>query len=288
MKRSLSIIAVWSILLLTAGTAMAQNGTPAADPSDEFEFSGTVLSFTAGSRSGMPLLTVEADGNGTVHVALGPAWYLQEAGFSVSVGDYVRVVAFPCSTCAAENVAKRVDNDDNGSWVELRGDDGVPRGSGGYQGNSGNDDPGSDGNGNGDSGQGDSGQGGTGMQTRGENSQGVRTGRTWGLDMTTVTDVSGVVVSFMEQPAQGESHLKLEVDDTVLRILVTPFKKVEAAGIILNAGDPLSVTYAMTKCSEPEMCALSLTDEETGLTVQLRDPETGFPISGSRHGWSDD
>jgi len=51
----------------------------------------------------------------------------------------------------------------------------------------------------------------------------------------------------------------------------------------LNAGDNLSVTYALTKCSDPEMAALSLTDD-TGLTVQLRDPQTGFPIAGSRRG----
>ena len=281
MKRSLSIIAVCSILLLTAGTAAAQNGTPAADPSGAFNVSGTVLSFTAGSRSGMPLLTVDDPAIGIVDVALGPAWYLQEAGFSVFVGDDVTLVAFPCASCAAENVAKWVDNNSNGSSVDLRGDDGVPLWIGGYQGEPGNDDSG--GNGDDHGGPGHGGEGGDGEPSHGASSRGERTGRTWGLDMTTVTTVSGVVVSFMESPAQGESHLNLDVDGTVLRILVTSFNKVEAAGMLLNAGDNLSVTYALTKCSDPEMAALSLTDD-TGLTVQLRDPETGFPIAGSRRG----
>ena len=101
--------------------------------------------------------------------------------------------------------------------------------------------------------------------------------------MTTVTTVSGEVARFMVRPAKGDSHLRLDVGDRVLRILVTPFKKVEAAGMLLNRGDYLRVTYALTKCSDPEMMALSLTDA-TGLTIQLRDPETGFPIAGPGYG----
>jgi hypothetical protein len=32
------------------------------------------------------------------------------------------------------------------------------------------------------------------------------------------------------------------------------------------------------------MVALSITDPTTGLSIQLRDPETGFPLMGSGYG----
>jgi len=274
MKRSLSIIAVCSVLLLTAGTVAAQNGTPAADPSGAFDVSGEVLSFTAGSRSGMPLLVVYDETiGGEVSVALGPAWFLQKAGFSVLVGDYVTLVAFPCATCAAENVAKWVNNDTNGTSVDLRGDDGVPLWQGGYRGSP------------------DDAHGGTGDRRRipshGDSGQGTRTGGTSGLDMTTVTTVTGTVEAIREATGTGDDpHLLLRVDGNVLKIHFTAgaYNLLDAAGVVIELEDELTVTYALTKCSDPAMVALSIIDPDTGLVVQLRDPETGFPIMGGMRG----
>ena len=121
------------------------------------------------------------------------------------------MVVFPCSNCAAGNVAQWVDNTSNGSSVDLRGDDGIPLWIGGYQGDpgddgSGNENPGhgdsgngqqgDEGNGNGGTGQhgsgNEEGEGGHGEPSYGASSRGNRTGRTWGLDMTTVTTVLGL------------------------------------------------------------------------------------------------
>lgn len=274
MRKNILFIAIWSLLLLGAATASAQGGgVPAADPTETILVEGYVDSFTAGSRSGMPLLVVDDVISGElVAVALGPAWFLQEAGFSVLPGDYVEILAYPCASCAAENVAASVINTTNGTSVELRGDDGVPLWLGGYR----------EVRTGARRGPGDSRR----DPSHGDSGQGSRTGGTWGLDMTTVTTVTGTVEEFREETATGDPHLGLMVDRTLLTIHLTAkaLRLIEAAGIIFQSGLELEVTYALTKCSDPAMVALSLTDPATGLSIQLRDPETGFPLMGSMNG----
>ncbi len=275
MRKNILFIAIWSLLLLGAATASAQGGgVPAADPTETILVEGYVDSFTAGSRSGMPLLVVDDVISGElVAVALGPAWFLQEAGFSVLPGDFVEIVAYPCASCAAENVAASVLNTTNGTSVELRGDDGVPLWLGGYR----------EVRTGARRGPGDSSR----DPSHGDSGQGNRTGGTWGLDMTTVTTVTGTVEEIREEKGTGEPHLRLMmVDGTILRILLNAgaYNLLEAAGVLIQPGMELTVTWALTKCSDPEMVAISLIDPVLGLEIQLRDPETGFPIMGSMHG----
>jgi hypothetical protein len=275
MRKSLTIIAVWSLLLLGAATATAQGGgVPAADVTTAFDIRGYVVGLTAGSRSGMPLLVVDDEISGEeVSVALGPAWFLQEAGFSINAGDYVVIVAFECASCASEYVAAWIENTTEGTSVELRDESGVPLWRGGYQGNP-------DGDGQGGAGEGN--ENGRRLGTR----QGNRVGGTWGLDMTTVTTVSGTVIAIRTEPKSGDPHLRLDVDGTELKIHLTAgaYNLLDAAGVLIGPGIELTVTYALTKCSDPAMVAISIIDPATGLVVQLRDPETGFPIMGRRMG----
>jgi hypothetical protein len=246
MRKSLTIIAVWPLLLLGAATATAQGGgVPAADVTTAFDIQGYVVGLTAGSRSGMPLLVVDDEISGEeVSVALGPAWFLQEAGFSINAGDYVVIVAFECASCASEYVAAWIENTTEGTSVELRDESGVPLWRSGYQGNPDGD------------------------------------------DMTTVTTVSGTVIAIRTEPKSGDPHLRLDVDGTELKIHLTAgaYNLLDAAGVLIGPGIELTVTYALTKCSDPAMVAISIIDPATGLVVQLRDPETGFPIMGRRMG----
>jgi len=273
MKNTISIAIIGTLILLGAAAGSAQGtGVPAADPNQAFDIEGTVISFTAGSRSGMPLLVVDdVISGGEVSVALGPAWFLQLSGFSVLAGDWVELVAYPCASCAAENVAASVLNVTNGTSVELRDEDGVPLWHAAYRGSA------------------RGAQGVTasrrGSASHGDSGQGNRTGGGWGLDMTTVTTVLGTVEDIRDGTQDGDPHLRLAVDDSVLTIHLTAnaLVKIEAAGILLEQGVELEVTYALTKCWDA-MVALSLTDPATGLSIQLRDPETGFPLTGSGFG----
>jgi hypothetical protein len=287
MRKSVSIIAIWSLLLLGTATVSAQGGgVPAADVTTTVEIQGYVVEFTAGSRSGMPLLVVDDEISGDeVSVAVGSAWYLQEAGFSVVAGDYVEVVAYGCSSCAAEFVAAWIENTTEGTAVELRDESGVPLWRGGYQGNPGGDDHGGNGGNGSAEGRGGAGEG-DGYTRRNGVRRGNRVGGTWGLDMTTVTTVNGTVTAIRTEPKSGDPHLRLDVDGTELKIHLTAgaYNLLDAAGVLIELGTELTVTYALTKCSDPAMVAISIIDPATGLVVQLRDPETGFPIMGRRMG----
>lgn len=273
MKNQVSTMVIGILMLLGAAAASAQGtGVPAADPTQAFDVQGAVISFTAGSRSGMPLLVVDdVISGGEVSVALGPAWFLQLSGFSVLAGDWVELVAYPCASCAAENVAASVVNTTNDTSVELRDEDGVPLWHTAYRGSA-------------RGAQGVSAIG-RGSASHGGSGQGNRTGGEWGLDMTTVTTVLGTVEGIRDGTQDGDPHLRLTVDGSVLTIHLTAnaLVKIEAAGILLEPGVELEVTYALTKCWDA-MVALSITDPATGLSIQLRDPETGFPLTGSGFG----
>jgi hypothetical protein len=273
MRNKFSVVIIGTLVLLAAAAASAQGtGVPAADPSQAFDVAGNVISFTAGSRSGMPLLVIDDTlSGGEVSVALGPAWFLQLSGFSVLAGDWVELVAYPCASCAAENVAASIVNTTNGTSVELRDEDGVPLWHAAYRGSA-------------RSAQGVSSTR-RGSPSHGGSGQGNRSGGEWGLDMTTVTTVLGTVEDIRDGTQDGDPHLRLAVDDSILTIHLTAnaLVKIEAAGILLEQGSELEVTYALTKCWDA-MVALSITDPATGLSIQLRDPESGFPLTGSGFG----
>ncbi|MCU0305869.1 MAG: hypothetical protein MUC56_17590 [Thermoanaerobaculales bacterium] len=269
-----------AIALLAAGTAAATGG---ADPTSAVELAGPVLAYTASSGSGMPMLTVDDAVLGAADVALGPVWVLRQAGFSAEVGDQVELVAFACTSCAAPLVAAWVDNLSNGSSVVLRDEDGRPVWTARQQRRGGSARPGQGGGGGaGSGGSGGSGSGGgePGGSGSGSGSGPGEPGGGGGLDMTQVATVTGEVADFTGPGGPDEPILALVADGETFLITVSPYQPIAAAGLVIEPGLVLTVTFAPTECvAEPHLVTIAVTDVATGLTIQLRDPETGFPMA---------
>lgn len=291
MHRPTIFLAVAIALIAVAPVAVAGNGSgTGADPTETFLFSGPVVSFTASSGSGMPMLTVDDAVAGPVDIALGPVWFLQTAGFVAAPGDQVEIEAFACVTCAAPYVAAWVDNLTSSVSVDLRDVDAKPlwiqrqsarggssrtgqgNGSGGQTGGSGTGTGGQTGGSGGGGGTGEPGGSGTGSGSGPANGS--------GLDMSQVETVSGTVVSFAGQAGSGEPVVAIDVAGELFEITVAPYQPIAAAGLVIEPGLSLTVTFAPSLCDdEPQLVAISVTDDATGLLVQLRDPETGFPMA---------
>lgn len=295
MNRSTLFTFVLCLASAAAVASAAGGAGPAADPTQAFELSGQVTAINAGSGSGMPMMTVDDAVAGEIDVALGPIWFLQAADFSAAVGDRVHLLAYPCPTCSAAAVAAWVENLDNLSSIDLRDELGYPlwtqrqsqRNGSGRVGGGGNGMSGG-GQGSGSAGGAGGGQGGgTGGGQGGGQSGGSGNGtgsgpaNGSGLDMTQVATVSGTVVSFTGEAGSDQPLLTLDADGEVFEIVVSPYAPVNAAGLVIEPGMALEVTFAPTDCEEdPLLIAISIVDQATGILVQLRDPETGFPMSG--------
>jgi hypothetical protein len=305
-------------LILIALPAAAQPGSsPAADPSAAFDVYGTVLSFTAAYGSGLPMLVVEDAALGTLDVGLGPVWFLQAADFAAAPGDEVEALVFPCPVCAAPYVAMWVENLTTGAAVDLRGEDGRPLwiqrgGPGGGQPFCNQGDPvgqlgeqrgphGGNGNGNGpQSGGGNGNDTGKGPQGGAGDGNGPQAGGgpngnrnlggqcDWtGPDMTQVATATGTVLSLDVGFGNTRPSVFLEIGGEEVEIMLMPYAPIAAAGFLIEIGSELQVTYApwITFGGEEVLVALSVTDPATGLTIQLRDPETGYPVTGGGGGF---
>lgn len=300
------------LVLSPAGFGQLHRHAPAADPSAAFTVTGTVIDFAASYGAGMPSLIVDDPALGRVELGLGPFWYLQQEGFSAHAGDEVEALAYPCATCFVTSVAARVENFTTGAFVELRDDDGYPlwlaAGGGGYGGHpacaaagggkSGHHGgqtgmPGSGGNGNGEgNGNGQAGGMGTGNGPGagpGSNEAGGAGGQcAWSLpDMSAVTTVSGTVVSVTAVPGGGPASLVLDGPSGEIELRLSPYWPIPAAGLLIEEGMLLDVTYAPWVTSSGEvLVVVAIADPATGLTVQLRDPETGAALgSAAGYGW---
>ena len=289
MKRSTLSIALLS-LLAASSVVMAGTGSgTGADPSQAFEVSGNVVTFTGGSGSGLPLLTVDDASLGLVDIALGPVWYLNTEGFSADVDDSVHLLAYTCSTCATSAVAAWVDNLTNGTSIDLRDEDGRPlwtqrqyqRG-GSDRAGQGN---GSGGQNGGGQGGGSGGGGGTGEPGGSGNGSGSGPANGSGLDMSLIETLTGEVVDFTGHAGSGQPVLTLDVGGMIYEITVSPYGPIEAAGLVIGPGLILTVVVAPTDCEDnPHLVTISIQDDATGIQILLRDPETGFPItSGGGH-----
>lgn len=251
---------------------------PAADPSAAFEVQGTVVSFAASPGAGMPVLEVDDLTLGTVEIGLGPIWFLSREGFVAAAGDQVALLAYPCDLCAAAAVAAWVTNLDTGVSTVLRDEAGYPLWIGRSDGGSRQGGPGRTGKT-----QAGRGQGGNGGPGGGQGPCALA-----GPDMSAVTTVAGEVVSFAGGPGAGTPTLVLATADGDLSVVVSPYHVVVAAGFVFEPGIELEVTYAPVSCEGGDhLVAISVVDLATGVSLQLRDPETGFPLTGggARHGY---
>ncbi len=285
--RKTSLVFALLSLVLVPSLVLAGNGSGVgADPYDSIEVSGPVLAVTGGSGSGLPMITVDDELVGPIDIGLGPIWFLQAGDFSVAVDDRVSLLAYACPICAVSYVAAWVVNDSNGTSIDLRDEDGRPlwiqrqhlRGGSGRPGQ-GNGSGGQNGGGSG-SGSGSGQPGGSGNGTGSGPSNGS------GLDMSLIDTVTGEVVDFVGHAGAGQPLLTLDVDGEVYEITVSPYAPIEAAGMIIEPGVALTVVFAPTECEEyPHFVTVSILDVATGVLVQLRDPETGFPMTtgGGHH-----
>ncbi len=319
MARTASLIALGLALTLPfAAAAQRLGGGPAADPAAAFEVYGTVTSFSADFGAGMPALVVDDPALGAVVVGLGPVWYLQQEGFAAAPGDAVELLAYPCATCSLPAVAAWVNNLTTGAAIVLRDDEGHPQwtsrggGRGGHprcdlagakdgngpgEGNG----PNGPGDGNGPNGscEGDGSCDGEGPHGPGEGEgphgpgegegphgpgegSGPHGGQcAWAApDMSAVAAVEGTVVSVSAAPAQGMPSMVLATAEGELTLVLSPYHPIAAAGFLIEPGMALEVTYAPWAVGgEAVLATIAIADPVTGLVIQLRDPETGFPIS---------
>ncbi len=250
----LSTVIVLAIVAVAAAGGPNQQG---ADPDNAFQVSGTVTAVLAGFGSGLPVILVQDPDLGEVEVGLAPIWYLEQEGFSVRAGDEVSLLAFSCPTCSANAVAIWVDNLDTGVSIVLRDDDGAPVWTGRGA--------------NGGEGGGPWGNPQLFQQHCSSN----------GADTSSAITVTGVVESFTGASGQGAPVLVLTVDGEALELVASPYWAIDASGLDLAPGTELEVTYAPVECDGTSfLVTLSITHLATGITVQLRDPETGFPLTG--------
>lgn len=254
-------------------------GTPLFDPASVVTLEGPVVTFAAGPAAGAPTLTLEDGALGETAVHLGPYWFLTEAGFAATAGDVVRLTAFACPVCKTDFVALSVDNLTTGTAITLREDDGTPlwlgkAGRGAHAGRC----PGCG------AVQNRAGRGaGPGAPGAGFG-HGPGRGACLGLgpDVSAAITVSATVTAFTGGPGVGMPILTVEVAGEALSMVAGPWRVWTAAGFLPTEGQELSVSYApVERDGETFLVALSVTDPTSGLTVVLRDLETGKPL-GSR------
>jgi hypothetical protein len=296
MKHSIILIATLALVGAASGVMAAGGSGPGADPSQAFEVHGIVVAMTGGSGSGLPMLTVDDANLGQVDVALGPVWYLQAAEFSAVAGDEIHLLAYACPTCAASAVAAWIDNLTTGASIDLRDEDGRPlwtqrqsqrSGSGrpgqgnGTGGQNGDGQGGGTGDGSGgDIGGGSGGGSGSGQPGGSGSGTGSGPGNGSGLDMSLIDTVTGSVIDFTGHAGSGQPIVTLDVDGETYEITVSPYGPIEASGMVIEPGLILTIVFAPTDCEEdPHLVAISILDDATGFLVQLRDPETGFPMT---------
>ncbi len=106
-------------------------------------------------------------------------------------------------------------------------------------------------------------------------------------DMGSVATVSGMVISVAAAPGGPMASMVLATGDDELELLLNPYHPIAAAGFLIAPEMHLVVTYApWAIAGEAVLATISITDPVTGVTLQLRDPETGYPVhggSGSSH-----
>lgn len=104
-----------------------------------------------------------------------------------------------------------------------------------------------------------------------------------GLDLSSVETLTGIAVAIEGGPGEGVPTLILRVGGEELEIVIGPYRVWAASDIEVTPGEELTVTFVPCT-NDGHLVALSVIEEETGKTVQLRDPETGLPLSYGRRG----
>ena len=104
-----------------------------------------------------------------------------------------------------------------------------------------------------------------------------------GPDVARAASFEGTVESLTGGPGQGRPLLVLSTASGERTFVVSPWRALAVA--LPVAGRRLALRAApVTVNGVEEFVALSVTDLSTGATTTLRDPETGFPLTGRGNG----
>ena len=276
MKLRVLVLTTIGIALVMAVAWAQTTGVPAVNPAGAVTVSGPVLAFLAGPGTGHPTMTVNDATRGETSFVLGPFRYLESLSFSAAAGDHVEALLYPCSQCTPNWVAVRIDNLTNGSSATLRDTEGIPLWAGAGMG------PGR-GYGGARRTTGRATAGGPGTATASRLGTRTRACGGTGLDMSSVSTVTGTVAAFSGGPGQGTPTLTLHTAEGDLELLVSPYRALAAAGLPLDSGRSLEIVYAPVAGSGGDLiAAISVTDTATGATVQLRDAGSGTPFAPTR------
>lgn len=277
--KHLKFAAITLVALMLAASSFAQRSRlgsrsssgPVIDPAAVVVVEGTVDQFTAGLGQGMPELVV-MDAAGTLHTfILGPFWYLEEQGFVADAGDLVTVTAYTCTTCDTGVAVASVVNTTQGITLTLRDESGFPLWTQRQPGDGG-------GNGQGEGGQGGNGSHNSGCNGTGANGQNIP-------DLSRATTYSGTVVSWSLEPGAGPATVVLATADGEVSIVLSPASILVKAGYQPAVGAALEIVAApVTMDGAQVWLAITVKDVASGLQIVLRDPATGLPVTGARHG----
>ena len=130
---------------------------------------------------------------------------------------------------------------------------------------------------------GNGGQGGNGSHDSGRNGAGVNDQNI--PDLSQVTTYSGTVVSWSLVTGGGPATVVLATADGDVTIFLSPASILVKAGYEPAEGAALEIVAAPVTIDGAQVwLAITVTDVASGLQIVLRDPATGLPVTGARHG----
>lgn len=235
----------WIIAIAIVSLAIA--GAQAQDPVSPIEIAGPVVSFIAAPGTQFPTLVFDDAELGEVSIRLAPYRVLRDMGFVAQEGHEVVVTAVPCDYCDADYAALEVFNETTQDSFTLRDDDGRP------------------------------------VWARGGRLIVDESAVALASVESDVLTATGQVVGFLGGPGVGTPVLTLDLDGTWTDFRVSPYFAWKTAGWIPEEGQVLTVTYIDVHTAEDVVhLAISVYDPDTGMTLYLRDPETGRPSAPHR------
>ncbi len=294
MRRAMAtVVAAGMAAVALAGSAWAQRGGgsgngardgsgPLVDTSKPVTVQGDVVAFLAGVGQGMPELVIRDAGGVETAFVLGPYWYLQQQGFVAQPGERAVVNGFACSSCEHGIAVTSVVNLTRSLTLTLRNADGTPLWIGsthsGVRRHLGTGAPGAGAMGGRATGAG------TGSG-RGPAAGGLHCNGTL-PDLARTTTFAGAVSSFTGGAGQGYPTLVVATTQGDVTIMLSPYRVLLQAGYTPAPGAQVAVVAAPVDVDgTDEWVAITLTDVASGLELQFRNPETGFPVVAGHGRW---
>jgi hypothetical protein len=260
-----------------SGNGVRDGGGPLVDASRPVTVQGDVVRFLAGVGQGMPELVVRDAAGVETSFVLGPYWYLQQQGFAAQPGDRAVVNGFACASCEHGIAVTSVVNLTRSLTLTLRNADGTPlwigSNGGAVRKHLGTGAMGGRAN-----------AAGTGSG-RGPGARGLRCGGAL-PDLARTTTFAGAVSSFTGGAGEQYPTLVVAAAQGETSIMLAPYRVLLQAGYTPAPGAQVAVVAApVDVAGSEEWVAITLTDVASGLVLQFRNPETGYPVVAGHGPW---